>query len=459
MKLRRAPIVGIYDVRDATVIVAPDGAVHELRGASAELARAVLEFVLQPRSREEIVAHIESLTGGPLADPKVVDDLLALLGRAKVLITDDAAAKNSRRAGPRTRLLLGLCGSVASSLAPSLVSLLQQRGFELRVVATESALRFVQADVLATLVHHGVRSSLWPDDPSQPVPHINLAQWADVVLIWPATATTISRLATGDYSSLVSAVALSTTAPVVVVPSMNVEMFLQPAVQRNLAQLVADGMHVVHPGSGSEVALRPEDRTTALGPTPPHEVVVKLLETVCSLARRTGARTHTPRDADEWDELFRTRKDHELAWHREVLDEDLANLIQREAAPGRALLDIGTGLGVAALAAEKLGYRVVATDVSAVALERASERAGADSSIVWMCDDISRSRVHGPLRRADRSRLPALARARATRRIRPRGRPTDSTRRRAAAQDARAGRGRQPRHDTLRFRSSRATAR
>lgn len=399
-KLCRAAVVGIYDVRESIVILAPDGSAHELSGASAELARAVLAFVLEPRSRAEIVAHVESLTGGPLPDTTVVDDLLALFESAKVLVAAPVAEPPPRITCARTRVLVGLCGAVASSLAPSLVSLLQQRGFELRVVTTESALRFVQAEVLAALVHHPVRSSLWPEDPTLPVPHINLAQWADVVLIWPATATTISRLATGDYSTLVSAVALATRAPVVVVPSMNVEMYGQPAVQRNLARLIADGMHVVHPGTGGELAQRPDARTPALGPTPPHTVVAALLETVVRLARAGNRAGQRPRDADEWDELFHRLEDHELAWHRETLDDDLAAVLAHEVAPGRALLDIGTGLGVAALAAARLGYRVVATDISQAALTRARDRlgsvgAGPESTIVWLRDDITSSRLHG----------------------------------------------------------------
>jgi SAM-dependent methyltransferase/3-polyprenyl-4-hydroxybenzoate decarboxylase len=391
-RLRRAAVVSIYDVHETTVVLAPDGSVHELSGPSAELARAVLAFAIEPRTPAEIVAHVESLTGSALPDTRVVDELLALLERAKVLVAAPLTEPSRRFAPARTRVVLGLCGAVACALAPSLVTLLQQRGFELRVVATESALRFVQAEVLSVLAHHPVRSSMWPDAPTLPVPHINLAQWADVVLIWPATATTISRLATGDHSSLVSAVALATRAPVMVVPSMNVEMYGQPAVQRNITQLIADGMHVVHPGTGSEVAYAPDARTPTLGPTPPHIVVAGLLETVVRLAR--ARRSRRARDADEWDELFRTRKDHELDWYREQLDEDLAELLEREAKPGRALLDIGTGLGVAALAAARLGYRVVAIDVSEAALGRARSRAGGDS-VVWLRDDITCSHLHG----------------------------------------------------------------
>jgi phosphopantothenoylcysteine decarboxylase len=397
-KLRRAPVVRIYDVRDTIVILAPDGSVRELAGPSAELARAVLEFCLTPRTRPEIITQIESLTGAPIEDPRVIDELLALLEAAKALIPA-APERAQRPSRPRTRLILCLCGSVACSLAPGLIQRLQQRGFELRVVATQAALRFVQTEAIEALVHYGVLSSLWPEDSGLPVPHINLAQWADAVLVWPATATTISRLATGYHSTLVSAIALCTRAPVVLVPSMNVDMYSEPAVARNLRQLVADGIHVVHPGTGTELAHAPDARAPALGPTPPHAVVVALLEAALSIqrARRSTTNPATPRDADEWDELFRTRQDHELGWHRETLDEDILAALEREATAGTDvfdILDIGTGLGVAAIAAAKRGHRVVAIDVADTALIRARERA-ADTPIVWLRDDITDTRLHG----------------------------------------------------------------
>lgn len=394
-KLRRAPVVRIYDVRDTMVILAPDGEVRELSGPTAELARAIVEFCVTPRTRTELIMQIESLTGGPIDNLQVVDQLLTLLETTKVLVraTEDRAPRPSR---PRTRLVLCLCGAVACSLAPGLIRLLQQRGFELRVVATQAALRFVQTEAIEALVHSPVLSSLWPEDSGLPVPHINLAQWADAVLVWPATATTISRLATGYHSTLVSAIALCTRAPVVLVPSMNVDMYSEPAVARNLRQLVDDGVHVVHPGAGSEVAHAPDARPAVLGPTPPNAIVVALLETALRIerTRRAGAQPQTPRDADEWDELFRTRQDHELGWHRESLDEDMLLLLEREATTSTSVLDIGTGLGVAAIAAARLGHRVVATDVADTALLRARERAG-DTTIVWLRDDIGDSRLHG----------------------------------------------------------------
>lgn len=401
-RVRRATVVRIYDVRDTTVILAPDGRVHELHGSSAELARELLRACLEPRTRAELYAQVEQLTGAPLssAERAVVDELLALFETSRVLVP---ASDTREPAVGHTRLVLGLTGAVATALAPSLIGALQRRGFLVRVIATESALRFVQAEVLEALVHHPVCSDMWPGLGSSggalPVPHINLAQWADAVLIWPASATTISRLATGDYSNLVSAVALTTRAPVVVVPSMNVDMYASVAVQRNLRQLIDDGLHVVAPGSGHELADAPSERSVALGPAPPHDAVVAMLETVLRIARARGthARIGPPRDAAEWDAFFRAHADQQLSWQRDELDDDLAAVLARELSSrpaGASVLDVGTGLGSAAIAAARLGARVVATDVSETALQRARARAGA-APIVWLRDDICETALQG----------------------------------------------------------------
>lgn len=177
-----------------------------------------------------------------------------------------------RRTAPGPRVVLGLTGAVASMHAPALVLRMQQRGFRVRVAATAGALRFVQAGALEALAHEPVVAGIWPADERLRVPHIELAEWADAVVVCPASATTISRLATGDHDSIVSAVALSTRAPVLVVPSMNALMLTSPAVQRNLAQLVTDGLHVAAPAAGIEVADHPEARMPAIGAAPPPSV-------------------------------------------------------------------------------------------------------------------------------------------------------------------------------------------
>lgn len=395
-KLRRAPVVRIYDVGDTTVVLGRDGSAHQLAGDSAQLCRAVLSFVVAPRSRAEIVGYVEDLTGGPLENTQVIDELLALLRKLEVLVPASERPSPERVPPKRARLVLCVSGAIAAAHTPALVGLLQRRGFEVRIAATENALRFVQAEALEALVHHPVISTMWPEDPGLPVPHINLAQWADVVLVSPATATTISRLATGDFSTLVSAVAMATRAPVVVVPSMNVGMYAQPSVQRNLAQLAGDGLHVVHPGMGVEVATPPSERAQMLGPAPPHTVVVQILETIVRMheSKGNGGNRVVPRDAHEWDAVYRAADAHQLPWYTQVLDPDIAAALEREAPAQASVLNIGAGLGLEATEAARRGHRVVATDVSQAALERAREIAGA-APVVWLRDDITDSHLQG----------------------------------------------------------------
>lgn len=286
-RFQRAPVVRSYDVRDRMVLVGNDGSARELTGDSARLARAVLSFLGEPHARDEVLGHVEAESGGALDESgvAVIDELLSLLVAVGALITSNDAepAVEPLRQGER-KLVLCLTGAVATMHAPSLVLLLQRRGFEVRVVATEDALRFVRREALEALVHHRVRSQIFPDEGGLHVPHVELARWADVVLVWPASGTTLSRLATGDYSSLVSAVALTARVPVIVVPSMNGAMHASPATRRNIEQIIDDGMYVVHPAAGIEVADPPTRRDPAFGPAPPHEIVVQLVENILRAA-------------------------------------------------------------------------------------------------------------------------------------------------------------------------------
>lgn len=386
-KLRRAALARIYDVADRTVLLAKDGRGHELGGDSAALARAVLAYLDAPRSRAEILAHLETLTGGPIEQPAVVGDLLALLLGVEAIEPD--APPRERRHGPGPRVVLGVSGAIAAMHAPALVQALLDRRFRVRVAATVEALRFVRSEPLAALTHEPVVADIWPQSAELPVPHINLAEWADAVLVCPASATTIARLATGDHGSIVAATALATRAPVMIVPSMNGAMYGSPAVQRNLAQLVDDGMHVVHPGAGIEVADRPEDRVATLGAAPPPAVVLQLFETMMrARAKRSGL---SPRSGEDWDAVYRRAPD-ELPWHREELDDDLLHELRQAAPAPASVLDVGTGLGTFAVRCVALGHRVVATDVSARALERAQQLAPT-AAVVWLQDDITATKL------------------------------------------------------------------
>jgi SAM-dependent methyltransferase len=271
---------------------------------------------------------------------------------------------------------------------------LQARGFRVHVAATEGALRFVRAEALEALTHAPVVTGLWPahersDEPLH-VPHIELAQWADAVVVCPASATTIGRLAGGDHSSIVSAIALATRAPVLVVPSMNEAMITSPAVRRNLATLADDGMHVAAPTSGVEVADRPEARAPMLGAAPPPSVVVQLLE---AMLRRRGSTRRVP-EAEDWDAMYRDHLETALPWHAEAPDEDLLATVSRLAPAPSSVLEIGTGLGTLAVALARRGHRVIASDVSTVALAQAHARSS-EATVVWVRDDVTDSGLHG----------------------------------------------------------------
>ena len=387
--LRRARTVRILDVADRMVVLGPRGDGHELAGDSAELARVVLAFFEQPATIADLMVHLEALTGAPVEHPDVVKQLVRLLHDAEALEPGRARPATSVRRHAPVRVVLGLTGAIASMHAPAVVSALQQRGFAVRVAATESALRFVRTEALEALTHQRVVASLWPADAELHVPHIDLAAWADAMVICPASATTISRLATADHDNVVAAMALATRAPVLVVPSMNPGMYGSPGVQRNLAQLAADGMHVAHPSRGLEMADAPEHRTPLLGAAPPPAVVVQLLE---AMLKRTGSdRVARARTGDDWDAVYRAG---EPPWQSASIDDDIARAIARGAPPPSSVLDLGTGLGTIAIECARRGHRVVATDLSGVALERARARAG-DVPVVWLEDDVADSKLHG----------------------------------------------------------------
>jgi hypothetical protein len=286
-------------------------------------------------------------------------------------------------------VLLGLTGGVAAAFAPALVQLLQARGIEVRVAATRRALKFVGALALEALTHAPVVSSLWPRDASEPVPHIALARWADLVVVYPASAASIARLASGSTSTVVSAAAIASRAPVLVVPSMNDAMYVAPALQRNLEQLREDGFLVAHPVLGIEVADAPDRRMPMLGAAPPVGAVAELVEAI--LEHEPSARSHA---APDWDRLYQVTPLERLPWHTETLDADLATVFDGISRGGGRLLDLGTGVGTAAIAAADRGFTVVATDVAPHALDVAASRAGT-RPIVFLRDDILATCVHG----------------------------------------------------------------
>ena len=148
------------------------------------------------------------------------------------------------------RVLLCVCGGIAAYKAADLVRRLREAGAEVRVAMTENAQRFVGAQTFQALSHRPVRTSLWDAEAEQAMGHLELARWADRVVVAPATANTIAKLAHGFADDLVSTLCLASTAPLALCPAMNHVMWRHPATQQNMAMLHARGVQVIGPDDG-----------------------------------------------------------------------------------------------------------------------------------------------------------------------------------------------------------------
>lgn len=151
------------------------------------------------------------------------------------------------------KLLLGITGSIAAYKSADLARLLTREGHEVRCVLTEAGARFIPALTLASLTGqpvHGANPELSEWRPSPVVEHIDLARWADLVAVVPATADILGKTAHGLADDLLSTILLATRAPILWAPAMNTGMWENPAVMANVARLREQGHRFVEPGDG-----------------------------------------------------------------------------------------------------------------------------------------------------------------------------------------------------------------
>ncbi|MDH5322798.1 MAG: bifunctional phosphopantothenoylcysteine decarboxylase/phosphopantothenate--cysteine ligase CoaBC [Gammaproteobacteria bacterium] len=149
-------------------------------------------------------------------------------------------------------VLLGISGGIAAYKTPELVRRLRERGAEVQIVMTSSAEEFVTETALQAVSGRPIRSNLWDKEAEAAMSHIELARWADVLLIAPATAEIMARLASGAASDLLTTICLATRAPIAIAPAMNHVMWANPAVQKNRETLAERGIHILGPDSGSQ---------------------------------------------------------------------------------------------------------------------------------------------------------------------------------------------------------------
>jgi phosphopantothenoylcysteine decarboxylase/phosphopantothenate--cysteine ligase len=150
------------------------------------------------------------------------------------------------------RILLGVTGGIAAYKSPDLVRRLRERGAEVQVVMTAGAREFVTPTTFQAVSGRTVRSELWDAAAEAAMGHIELARWADVVLIAPASADFLARLATGQANDLLATLCLATTAPIAVAPAMNHLMWANPATRANVAILSERGVQVLGPAAGEQ---------------------------------------------------------------------------------------------------------------------------------------------------------------------------------------------------------------
>jgi phosphopantothenoylcysteine decarboxylase/phosphopantothenate--cysteine ligase len=153
---------------------------------------------------------------------------------------------------PEQNIILGVTGGIAAYKTPELVRRLKERGADVQVVLTQSAREFVTETTLQAVSGRPVRSNLWDKDAEAAMGHIELARWADIVLIAPATAEIMSRLAAGAAPDLLTTLCLATESPVTIAPAMNHVMWANPAVQENRRTLESRGVRILGPGVGDQ---------------------------------------------------------------------------------------------------------------------------------------------------------------------------------------------------------------
>ena len=150
------------------------------------------------------------------------------------------------------KIVLGISGGIAAYKTPELVRRLKDQGADVRVVMTDGAKAFITPLTLQAVSGNAVSDSLLDTQAELAMGHIELAKWADLIIIAPATANIIARIAAGMANDLLSTICLATSAPIAIVPAMNQQMWHAIATQANVKTLNERGLHIWGPGSGEQ---------------------------------------------------------------------------------------------------------------------------------------------------------------------------------------------------------------
>jgi phosphopantothenoylcysteine decarboxylase/phosphopantothenate--cysteine ligase len=282
----RHPFATAITTAGRVLFTRPGGVVKQCATADPEAASELWEALATPIRGRDLFSR-------PGLEAGSVSALMEFLLEHQIVIPwtlGHAEPTDSRPivegpARPCRHLVLGITGAVQAVFAPHIIRRLAADFAErLDVVLTESAQKFLQPKALSVL---GV--SVWcdPFEPPEPgrVIHIELATRTELVLVYPATADVIFRLAHGACSDLLSLIVCATQAPVVVVPSMNPAMWRHPPTQRNVRMLREDGVFIVEPGPARSAASGADHDTGGPGLGPDAANLIRSLETILGLNR------------------------------------------------------------------------------------------------------------------------------------------------------------------------------
>ncbi|MBR0203010.1 MAG: bifunctional phosphopantothenoylcysteine decarboxylase/phosphopantothenate--cysteine ligase CoaBC [Synergistaceae bacterium] len=184
------------------------------------------------------------------------------------------------------KILLGITGGIAAYKIPALVRLITGAGCEVEIILTRSAENFVTPMTLATLAKHKV----WRDDDFRDsgyeIPHIKLADWADVIAIAPCSANTLAKIAHGLCDNLLTSTVLAASCELLLFPAMNEKMFTNPVTQGNIAELSRPGVKVIQPSEG-----RLACGVSGKGRMPePCDILLEIMRTLCPVHDMSGKR-------------------------------------------------------------------------------------------------------------------------------------------------------------------------
>ena len=182
------------------------------------------------------------------------------------------------------KIVLAISGGIAAFKAAEIASMLRKRGAEVKCIMTEHATEFITPLTMREISGNPVAVSMFSDIPEFNVEHIALAQWADVFVIAPATANVIGKIAGGIADDMLTTTVMATTAPVVIAPAMNSNMYMNPIVQKNIAALKEYGYEIIEPATGHLAC-----GVTGVGRLPEPEDIVDYVEfTACRTSLLKG---------------------------------------------------------------------------------------------------------------------------------------------------------------------------